>query len=369
MKLCRHFGLCGGCRYQDIPYQEQLAKKEERLKELIRESNQAIECRPINSFPQWFYRNKMEFTFSGEKEAVICGLHTKEKKRIVFDLNECLIFSRDTAVLVEAVKEFVNNRKYSPYNKFSHQGFLRHLIVREGKFSDELMLGIVTSGQDGFDAQGFVDRMLSLPLNKKPRSIYWIVNDSFGDAVTFEKKNLLYGEAFITEELAGFKFKISIDSFFQTNPYGIEELYKKIVAYALLSKEDSVLDLYCGSGAIGIFLAKKAKSVLGVEVDSAAIAAAVANARTNGVDNISFVCGDTNRFLAENNLAGKISLIVANPPRCGLSKKMKAKLLDTDVPYMFYSSCNPQTLFSDLGDLSFKYNTLFVEGFDFFPHT
>ncbi len=369
IKTCKHFGLCGGCKFQDIPYQEQIKTKEQRIKGLISDYGFKTEFKPINYFPEWFYRNKMEFTFACGDGKLICGLHSKKEKRQVFNVEECRIFSKNTGVILNKLREFAANKGYSAYNKFSHKGFLRHLILRESKFTGQLMLGLVTTTEKTVDSDSLIKELLSLKLDKKISSLYWIVNDSFGDAVTFQDKKLIYGQPFIVERINGFDFRINIDSFFQTNPAGISQLYKKIEEYSPLSRESLALDLYCGAGSIGMFLARKAKFVWGVEVIKSAVEGAFANAEINNVKNISFICRDVRKFLAERELKDTIGLIMINPPRCGLSKKIKSKLLKIDAPYIFYSSCNADSLFADLRDLSSGYEPEFVESFDFFPHT
>ena len=243
MKLCKHFGECGGCSFQDIPYPEQLKNKEEKIKELMASYEVQTQLKPINSFPEWFYRNKMEYTF-GDKEGIVCGLHNKRFRRQVFDLEECLISSPDTGAILKAVKEFSKKHNYPVYDRFSHEGFLRNLIVRQTKFTNELMIGFVTTSTNPLLKQELVEQLLSLKLTSPIKSIYWIVNDSLSDAVIFENKDLIYGEEFIKEKLDGMSFNIGIDTFFQVNPVGIERLYTKIRDYLKLNNQERVLDLY-----------------------------------------------------------------------------------------------------------------------------
>ncbi len=366
--ICAHFNYCGGCSFQDIPYQEQLAQKEKRIKDMADFFSLNTHIKPINHFQEWYYRNKMELTFSSTKsESLICGLHKKREKRRVFDLYECLIFSPRIGELLKVIKEFLRD-KYPPYNKFLHRGFLRHLIIREAKFTQEMMIGIVTTSSFELDAKGFVEAVLSTSFKKDIKSVYWIINDRLSDAVIFEKKNLLYGESFITEKLKDFNFRIFIDSFFQTNSYGINTLYSKIEEYAHIKGGEKVLDLYCGVGSIGMFLAKKANYVWGVEIKKEIVENAILNAQLNDIRNISFICEDVKHFLAKRDISN-IDIMVINPPRCGLSKKIKKYILKAKIPTIFYSSCNPDTFFPDLKDFAELYRIEFIEPFDFFPHT
>lgn len=367
---CKHFGTCGGCSFQDQPYQQQLTNKETLVKEHLAALNSTCELKPISSYQPWYYRNKMEFTFSQKNQEVILGLYAKQRAG-VFDLKECLIFSTDCGPILDGIRNFVKEKTYQAYDKYSHKGFLRHLIVRSTKHNPQTMIAIVTSSQGYFDKQAFVKSLLDLKLSAPIKSIYYIENDSFGDAVTFQKKELLFGEPFIKETLGEFSFNIGIDTFFQVNPLAVEEFYSAINSYAALNNQQSVLDLFCGTGSIGIFLAKTAKFVWGVELQKEIVNAAWQNAKDNNIENISFFVSDTRKFI---NLQGAFykdtETLIMNPPRCGLSDKLKRTVLAKLNPKtIFYSSCNPQTLFSDLKFFLDDYVLELVHPFDFFPHT
>ncbi|MCK5288428.1 MAG: 23S rRNA (uracil(1939)-C(5))-methyltransferase RlmD [Candidatus Omnitrophica bacterium] len=369
MKTCKHFGECGGCRFQDISYEEQLAEKENRIKELIKNSDLDIKLKPIQYSDPWFYRNKMEFSFADQGD-IVCGLYSKNEKGKVVDIEECLIFSKDLKEILKAVKEFVRNKNFSVYNKYSRKGFLRNLIVRDTKFTNELMIGIVTTGCQDLDKEGFVNILEQAKLDNKICSIYWIVNDSLSDAVIFETKHLLYGDKFIKEKLGDFIFQIGIDSFFQVNPKMVAGFYQKMVDYTNVSAGKNVLDLFCGVGSIGIFLSPNAKSVLGVEVSEDIVDVACQNAKINNIDNIKFITADARRFL---NLQAEpykdIDILIINPPRSGLSNKITRAIKRLNPKLILYSSCNPDAFFRDLPSFWENYRADFVEPFDFFPHT
>lgn len=369
MKICKHFSECGGCRFQDISYKDQLLSKEDRLRGLARSYGISTELKPINYSQQWYYRNKMEFTFSGTGE-ITCGLYSKKVKRKVVDIEECLIFSPDAGKILKSIKEFAGQKGYSVYNKYSHQGFLRHLIIREAKFTKEIMVGIVTSSAEKLDKNRFVKMLTALELQSAVKSIYWIVNDSFSDAVVFEKKELLYGEGFIREKLDGLVFKIGIDTFFQVNPHMTADFYMKIRNYTSGNTNKRVLDLFCGAGSIGIFLAQEAKFVWGVEIGEEIVDMAWQNARANNIENISFFVSDARRFLNTQGAFYKnIDLLIVNPPRSGLSNKVKRAILRLTPGIILYSSCNPDAFFRDLDSFLCDYTLDFIEPFDFFPHT
>jgi 23S rRNA (uracil1939-C5)-methyltransferase len=380
MKICKHFDECGGCRLQDIPYNEQLHSKEARIKDLMASCQIQAELKPINYSGEWFYRNKMEFSFAPLERAAgkegnsltgqMCGLYSKKEKRKVIDLEECLIFSPDTPIILKAIKSFLKEKNHSVYNKYSHRGFLRNLIMRQTKFSNQTSIGIVTSSSEVFDQKAFVKALTDLKLQSSVKSIYWIINDSLSDAVIFEKKELLYGEPFIEEKLDGLTFRIGIDTFFQVNPYMLVGFYNKIKNYLDLSASQSVLDLFCGVGSIGIFLAGSAKFVWAVEISKDIVEMAWQNAKANKIENISFVASDTRRFLNTQGLFYKgIDVLVVNPPRCGLSNKIIRAILRLEPKIIVYSSCNPEALFRDLKGLTDQYSLDFIEPFDFFPHT
>lgn len=368
--VCKHFSECGGCKFQDIPYQEQLRNKEKRLQDLLQQHDLEINLLPIRSYPQWYYRNKMEFTFFQDKDNLCLGLHSKVRKHSVFDLEECLISSQDCPAILKAVKAFVKEKKYLAYDKYSHQGFLRNFILREAKLTKQLMLAIVTTSKEQLDKDGFVKALTELKLSTEIKSISWVKNDSWSDAVVFESKEVLYGEEFIEENLSGFKFKLAIDSFFQINPTGVGDLYKHIVDCVNLTGNERVLDLFCGLGTIGTFLAEKAKFVWGVELKEEIVNAAWETARTNNLKNISFLAQDARKFLNEQkSFYQDIDLLVLNPPRSGLSKKIQRAILRLNPKKIVYSSCNPQSLCENLKDLSINYEIKFIRPFDFFPHT
>jgi 23S rRNA (uracil-5-)-methyltransferase RumA len=368
-RVCKHFNECGGCKFQDIPYKEQLSGKENRVREIAGKYGIEAQIRSINYYDELFYRGKMEFTFAYVNR-VVCGLYSKKEKGKVVDVEECLIFSPDIEKVMKAVKGFVEKKEYSPYNKFSHKGYLRNLVVRKTKFRKELMVGIVVTSEQEFDREGFVKELLSLSLENEIKSMHLIINDSWSDAVVFEKKELLYGEPFIKEKLGDLQFNIGIDSFFQVNSSGVKDLYEKILKYAELAGNEKVLDLFCGVGSIGLFLAKQAKFIWGVEIKKEIIDAAWENAKLNDIANISFFVSDTRKFLNTQGMFYKdTDILIINPPRCGLSKKIIRGVLRLSPKTIFYSSCNPTSFFENLKELGENYKVNFIEPFDFFPHT
>jgi 23S rRNA (uracil1939-C5)-methyltransferase len=368
--LCLHFGECGGCSFQDVAYEAQLTNKEKTIRDLAAQTGFACPIRPINHFSPWYYRNKMEFTFGESRGELVLGMNSKNQRNTIFNMSECRIFSKDTSVIIDTVREFCRSKGYKAYNKYTFQGFLRYLTARETKFTKQLMLGIVTTNQTHLDKTGLVEALQKMSLDSKLTSVWHISSDSVSDAVVFDKKELLWGEEFVQETLGDFKFNIGIDSFFQVNPPGQLALYEKIREYVSLTGNEKVLDLFCGVGSIGIFLAAKAKQVWGVELIEPIIEAARANAKLNDIRNIDFFTADARKFL---NIQGEpyrgIDLAIVNPPRSGAQAKFIRALLRIEPKMIVYSSCNPNTQFEDLALLKEAYEPLFFEPFDFFPHT
>ncbi len=370
MKICKHFSECGGCRFQDVAYRKQLKHKANRLKHLMGSYGLKAKLKSVNYRKPWYYRNKMEFTFSDRAGEVICGLYGKNRRSGVVDIEECRIFSPDTGKILKTVKAFSRQKGYPAYDKYSHRGFLRYLIIRETKFAKEVMVGVVTSSQGELDKNNFVNVILALRLRSKVKSIYWVVNDSFGDAVGFEKKELLFGKEFIREKLGRLTFNIGIDTFFQVNPALAARFYQRMTDYAALSRVQSVLDLFSGAGGIGLFLADKAKFVWGVEASREIVEIARCNATANKIKNIAFFVAEARKFLNTQGAFYKgTDLLVVNPPRCGLSGRAVRAILRLKPRVIFYSSCNPDTLFENLKVLLSDYTLDFIEPFDFFPHT
>lgn len=368
-KLCKHFGICGGCRFQDIAYEQQLRDKERRLADLLQIFGLATEQRPIQYGQPWYYRNKMEFTFASNGK-VNCGLYKRNTKRELLDIEECLIFSPDAKLILQAVKDFVRSQGHSAYDKFARRGFLRYLIIREAKFTKQTMIGLVTTDSETLDEKAFVQMLEAIPLQSKLTSIYWVKNNSFSDAVVFEQKRLLCGQPVIIERLADLTFAIGINTFFQVNSSMVVGFYEKIREYIKASPDERVLDLFCGTGSIGIFLAKHAKFVWGVEANKDIVDCAWQNSYNNNIKNISFMVADVRKFLnAQGAFYRDIDILVVNPPRSGLSHKILRSIFRLSPRRILYSCCNPQALVRDLSVLSQRYQLDFVEPFDFFPHT
>ena len=372
MITCKHFGYCGGCRFLDREYSLQLEEKDERCRELLQDSGVKANLQEIIPSPQpLYYRNKMEFTFYHDGGDLVCGLHRRDKNRTVFQLEECLLFSEDIPVIMAAVMEFARNRGLPAYHPYRHQGFWRNLVVREGKFTDQIMVNLVTSSQGDFDEDALRETLDGLPTKKRIVSLIHTVNDSLSNAVIPERVTVLAGSSFLEEEVFNLSFRIPPFSFFQVNPFIMNVFYPELHRVLDLKGNENILDLFCGSGTISLVLSSRANSILGIELDEVAIENAHSNARINRIENLSFIAGKASKVMVENrnDWPGRFDLVVVNPPRSGISKKVVKRILEINPERVVYSSCNPNTFFQQAGWLLERYQLEIVQPFDFFPQT
>jgi len=371
-QICRHFGECGGCRFQDLPYQSQLREKESLCRRLQDEAAIETPIRPIIPSPRIFhYRNKMEFSFGEESGETVCGLHRRDRRRSIFPVSECLISSPDTGTIVSAAAAFSRRAGTPAYDPYRHRGFWRNLVIRESKSAGVFMVNLVTSSQGELDREGFLSALGEIPAGDRIASVIHTVNDSPANAVVPEKWAVLRGEPFLEEKISGLTFRIPPFSFFQVNPAIMETFYRELKEFLALGGREKILDVFSGSGTIGLVLAEGAESILGIEIDPEAIVTARFNARLNRKDNLSFRQGQAARVLAENRRLwpGRFDLVIVNPPRSGISKKLARRLLELRPERIVYSSCNPRTFFPQAGLLADLYRPVILQPFDFFPHT
>ncbi|RDU23736.1 23S rRNA (uracil(1939)-C(5))-methyltransferase RlmD [Anaerosacchariphilus polymeriproducens] len=358
---CQHFGQCGGCTYQNLSYEEQLRLKENQVKELLDQvlmndtGTQAYLFEGIKGSPKQFaYRNKMEFSFGDEiKDGPLAlGMHKRGSFHDIVTVSDCQIVDQDYRKILNCVLEFFKERNIDFYHKMQHIGYLRHLLVRRGEKTGEILVVLVTTTQETIDLSELVDTLLRLSLNGEIVGILNTLNDSLADVVQSDKTNLLYGQDYFYEELLGLKFKISPFSFFQTNSSGAELLYETARDYVgnlsdSASEPDKVIfDLYSGTGTIAQILAPVARKVVGVEIVEEAVEAAKENAKLNGLHNCEFIAGDVLKVI--DSIEDKPDFIVLDPPRDGIHPKALEKIIDFGVDKMVYISCKPTSLVRDL---------------------
>lgn len=365
---CRYFGLCGGCALQDIPYPEQVSlKKGLILKQAYKNRIDLPEFCVEPSPREFFYRNKIEMTFSNSGQGKVnLGFHRRGRNREVIDIQECLLFSEDLPILLEKIRSFVGLRRLPAYDKYSHSGFWRYLLVRRNR-SDEYLLSLITSSQFEPDTKGWIEILSDLPL---VRSVYWVIYDGLGDAVGFEKVIHCAGERYLIEELAGIKFVVGLRGFFQVNPWGTERLYVWVKDYIKDNVQGKILDLYAGSGGIGLVLAKEGMSVLGIEMDDSVVAEARQNVDLNGIKGYSMLKGNVRALLGKNpGWRGQFDCIIMDPPRSGMPPKVRYRVVKLNATHLVYISCNPVTFMSDLKDIVPSYEIIDFKAIDMFPHT
>lgn len=373
-KICEHDEFCGGCAYQGVAYEEQLKHKEAEVRRLFAEKNivpkvfDTIEGCPADD--KYRYRNKMEYTFGDMvKDGPLClGMHKKKNFMSIVTVDQCQLVDEDFNKVLRFTLDFAAERGYRHYHKKSHKGLLRHLIIRKGVRTGELLVNIVTSREEGFDEEGYVKGLRALDLDNTLVGVLRTFNDNLADKVTCEELKILYGRDYYMEEILGLQFKVSAFSFFQTNVEAVERLYREALALIDDFSGKSAFDLYCGTGTISQILALKAKSVLGIEIVEEAVNAAKVNAELNGLDNCEFIAGDVFRVL--QTVREKPEVIVVDPPRVGMSLDAVEKIAGYGVPQIVYISCNPKTLAINLQQFAYHgYQVEYAKAFDNFPWT
>lgn len=392
---CRYFGTCGGCMWQHVSYQAQLDFKRQHVVDALERIGgfKDITVRPtLGADSAYFYRNKMEFSF-GEKwltkeelEAkrqkqesressplFALGLHIPRRFDRVLDVEECHLQSETSYGIVNFVRSFCIARKLSIYSTFTHTGYLRNLVLREGKRTGELMVNLVTSEDQRDTMKALSDELLAhFP------SVTTFVNNITtrkSQVAIGESERVYHGPGFITDRIGNKVFRISANSFFQTNTLQAERLYETAKAMARLRRDDVVFDLYSGTGTIALFIADDVAEVVGIEAVESAIADARRNAAVNNVQNCSFYLGDLKERLtrdADWQQRHRLpTVIITDPPRTGMHEKVIAQVLALSPERIVYVSCNPATQARDLKLLcgTGKYGVSGVQPVDMFPHT
>ena len=381
--VCSNFPACGGCMYQTMSYEDQLHMKETQIRELLEEAliqggqidengNAAFEWEGIHGSPIEFgYRNKMEFSFGDEVKdgPLSLGLHKKGSTYDILNTDDCKLVHKDMTDILTCVREFFREKGASYYRKLQHTGYLRHLMLRRGVTSGEILVHLVTTTQEEYDLEPLKDQLLALPLEGRIVGIMHILNDSLSDVVQSDETRILYGQDYFYETLLGLKFRISTFSFFQPNSLAAEVLYNIVRDYIQNTSGMEVFDLYSGTGTIAQLLAPVAKEVIGVEIVEEAVTAAKENAEANGLTNCSFLAGDVLKVIDE--IEEKPDFIVLDPPREGIHPKALPKIVDLyRCEKMLYISCKPTSLARDLVEFAkYGYRVEKVCCVDMFPGT
>lgn len=350
--VCSLFPACGGCMYQTMSYEAQLEMKAGQVQRILDQAvlpGRSYTFEGILGSPEEFgYRNKMEFSFGDAWKGgpLSLGLHKKGSSHDVLTASDCRLVHEDMTAILDCVLQYFQERNVSYYRKMQHIGYLRHLLLRRGDATGEILVNLVTTTQENEDLSLLTERLLGLKLEGTIAGILHIFNDSLADVVQSDRTELLYGRDYFLEKLLGLEFKVTPFSFFQPNSRGAEVLYRVVREYVGDIQDMTVFDLFSGTGTIAQVLAPVAKQVIGVEIVEEAVEAARENAAQNGLYNCRFIAGDVFRVLDE--IQEKPDVIVLDPPRDGIHPKALPKILDYQVDRIIYISCKVTSLARDL---------------------
>lgn len=383
--FCSHFGVCGGCQWQMLPYEKQLQYKHRQVEETLKRIGKVLlpPFQPILGAGETkYYRNKIEYTFGNKRfilkeeladenissEQDVAGFHARGLFDKVVDIETCYLQAEPTNEIRLAIKEFAKNNNWPFYDIRNHVGFLRTMQVRLCT-TGELMVNIVV----GEDDEQKIKLLMGHVKQKFPAitTLLYTVNTKWNDSLHDLAPEVYYGKGYAIEKLEEFQFKIGPKSFFQTNTKQAERLYRVTREFAELTGKETVYDLYCGTGSIGIFVSANAKKIIGVEMVAAAIEDAKENAALNNLPSAEFFAGDVIDICNDDFFAvhGKPDVIITDPPRAGMHEQLVKKILEISAPTVVYVSCNPATQARDLNLLDSAYEVTKVQPVDMFPHT
>ena len=383
--FCEHFGVCGGCQWQMLPYEKQLQYKQKQVQDNLKRIGKVDlpEMLPIIGADNTrYYRNKVEYTFGNKRFLLhnelndplisprqdVAGFHAQGLFDKVVDIRKCHLQAEPTNQLRLAVKQFAIDHELSFYDIRNHQGFLRTMQVRICR-TGEIMVNIVFGHEDANNRTSLLDHVLSsFP---SLTTLLYTINPKMNDSLYDLVPRVYHGNGYVTEKLEDFHFKIGPKSFFQTNTEQAEKLYQVTRQLAELTGGENVYDLYCGTGSIGIFVSKLAKKIVGIETVKEAIADADENAMLNNITHAHFVQGDVIEVCNEAFVTqhGKPDVVITDPPRAGMHEQLVQKIVDIRSPVVVYVSCNPATQARDLNLLSTAYEVTAIQPVDMFPHT
>jgi 23S rRNA (uracil1939-C5)-methyltransferase len=368
---CAHYPACGGCRFQDLAYEAQLAAKEQwvadSLQRLAGLASPPLE--PIVAAKSVFgYRNKMEYSFTQLEDGPTLGLHKAGRWDEVLEVEKCWLTSDVGNAIRNRMREWAREEKLVAYDQETHEGYLRHLLLREGRNTGQVLVQLVTSRGERFDRERLIEVLTEFP---GVRSIHWSENRGVAE-ITNLPTDLLWGDEAIEEEMSGLRFRVRPNAFLQTNTEMAEELYALAREFAALEGDETVYDLYCGIGTIGLSMAANALTVWGIDISEESVACAIENQELNSIGNAAFFAGNVGEVLRDlQDRAGDPGVVVVDPPRAGLAGKALKRLGEIGAPRVVYVSCNPTTLAGDLKRLSddYGYSLVRARPVDMFPHT
>jgi len=383
--FCSHFGVCGGCRWQMLPYEKQLLYKQQQVADnLTRIGKVELPAMApiLGAENDRYYRNKMEYTFSNKRyllpgelhdpaitpEQNVAGFHARGVFDKVVDIQTCYLQEEPTNLIRHAVRDFAIANGHTFYDIKSHEGWLRTMQLRICT-TGEVMVNLVL----GYEDEPARKRLLDHILQRFPAltTLLYTINTKWNDSMHDLSPQVVHGKGYVIEKMEDFQFKIGPKSFFQTNTRQGERLYQVTRDFAELTGKETVYDLYCGTGSIGIFVSRLAAKVVGVEVIAEAIEDAKENAELNGIGHARFFAGDVTDICNDEFFAahGRPDVIITDPPRAGMHEKLVRKILEMEAPTVVYVSCNPATQARDLNLLDARYAVTKIQPVDMFPHT
>jgi 23S rRNA (uracil1939-C5)-methyltransferase len=368
---CAHYPACGGCRFQDLDYEAQLESKGEQVRDALVRIGGVAEP-PLEEIVQaesiFHYRNKLEYSFTATPAGPSLGFHRAGRWDEVLDIEQCWLTTDLGNDVRHAVRDWAREAGLPAYDQAEGTGYLRHLVYREGRNTSQVLVELVTAKGELHDTDGLVAALRRFP---EVRSIHHAVNETPAE-VTNLPTTLLWGEEAIEEELLGLRFRIRPNAFLQTNTAMAARIYELAVGYASLTGDETVWDLYCGIGSIGLVMARRALTVWGVDISAESVACAIENAELNGVANAAFYAGDVGQAIEElKDRSGAPDVVVVDPPRAGLSGKAVRRLGRIGAQRIVYVSCNPTTLAGNVKQLvaDWGYELVRARPVDMFPHT
>lgn len=368
---CSHFPQCGGCSDLDEVYSKQLLKKKDILRKLFIDLK--INIPDVTPSPQpYFYRHKVQLPFGYDKKngGLVLGCYIKDS-HLVINQTECLIQDKDLTLITSGIRDWAKKAALTSYNEKTGRGFLRHVLLRKGAGTGEVLIGLVTNG-DRIEGTRFLSKLLIENLEKHVGNTSIIagivqnVNTRKTNVVLGEKELCWWGRPFIKEVLGTLTFKVGLSTFFQVNPYQTPNLYNEVLKW--IPPNASVLDLYSGTGSIALWVSTVAQNVVGIELNRESVIAAREATRINKIRNVRFIAGDTSEIIPDMTMNG-FSVAVVDPPRKGLDSKILETLITSSLKRLIYVSCNPESLLRDINTLKGKFKVASLRGFDMFPHT
>ncbi len=363
---CPHHKKCGGCQLQNMSYDRQLSFKQVKVIKLLGRYHHV--CEIIGMENPYHYRNKVQAAFGERRGEIISGVYQSSTHNIV-PVDSCMIEDEKADEIIVTIRKLLKSFKLRAFNDVTMKGFLRHVLIKRGFSSGEIMVVLVTAVPNFPKESQFVNALLGR--HPEITTVVQNTNNKRTSLVLGEQSRVLYGSGYIEENLCNFRFRISPKAFYQINPTQTEVLYNKAIEYADLSGTETVLDAYCGTGTIGIIASKHARQVVGVELNSDAVKDAHTNAKLNDIKNIEFYCADAGKFMVEAAECGaEYDVVIMDPPRAGASLEFLRSIVILAPKKVVYISCNPETQARDLSFLTRKgYKVRKIQPVDMFPHT